>query len=254
MKFILRQYWAGIKTRKSFLALIVIPPVLYLLIAAYLPSSYLITQDVEIDPEAPIAVAASPVDVKSVKETARQYEGFFRNVFAALELDELIASSEPNENLRVRSLLALVGHHMSMEIPETGRVRIRYLGKDKETGQLLVTYYTERLVQKASEGQARVLRQTTQTPQPGVDVTAEPVIHEVQITPQKEIWNDSRLSPLISVGILSLMAILCLIGILEMSDPSFKSERQLAQYLNCPFLGSLPDLSNLAAALDRRRD
>jgi capsular polysaccharide biosynthesis protein len=40
--------------------------------------------------------------------------------------------------------------------------------------------------------------------------------------------------------------------IYEWSDPSFKSERQVAQYLELPILGSLPDLNKVSAALDSK--
>jgi len=39
------------------------------------------------------------------------------------------------------------------------------------------------------------------------------------------------------------------LAVLEWFDPSFKSERQIAQYLELPILGSIPDLNKISAAL-----
>jgi capsular polysaccharide biosynthesis protein len=56
------------------------------------------------------------------------------------------------------------------------------------------------------------------------------------------------------IGFISLSGILVLLVIFEWSDPSLKSERQVAQYLELPILGSLPDLNKISVALDSKRE
>jgi capsular polysaccharide biosynthesis protein len=37
-----------------------------------------------------------------------------------------------------------------------------------------------------------------------------------------------------------------IISLLELTDPAFKSERQMARYLEMPVLGTMPDVQRLA--------
>lgn len=62
-------------------------------------------------------------------------------------------------------------------------------------------------------------------------------------------WSSEQLPRAIVIGVLSLLSVLLLIAILELSDPAFKSERQVARYLGLPVLGSIPDADRLARRL-----
>jgi len=64
-------------------------------------------------------------------------------------------------------------------------------------------------------------------------------------------WSSERLPRALLIGVLSLLAVLLLIGVLELSDPAFKSERQVARYLDLPVLGSMPDADRLTHRLGR---
>jgi capsular polysaccharide biosynthesis protein len=50
-------------------------------------------------------------------------------------------------------------------------------------------------------------------------------------------------------AVVSLIIILIIIGLMEWADPAFKSERQVARYLDLSIIGSLPDLQKISRAL-----
>jgi hypothetical protein len=69
----------------------------------------------------------------------------------------------------------------------------------------------------------------------------------------RALWRSDRAAPVAQALIISLIAVIVFLGVLEWSDPAFKSERQIARYLGVPILGSLPDLTLISDALSGRR-
>jgi capsular polysaccharide biosynthesis protein len=76
----------------------------------------------------------------------------------------------------------------------------------------------------------------------------------MKINEHRTLWRHERLVPLALITFISLIGVLIVLAVLEWSDPSFKSERQVAQYLDLPILGSLPDLNKISAALNMKRE
>ncbi len=51
---------------------------------------------------------------------------------------------------------------------------------------------------------------------------------------------------MVQLVILSCIGVFILLGVMEWTDSSFKSERQIGRYLNYPILGSVPDLTRVS--------
>ena len=75
----------------------------------------------------------------------------------------------------------------------------------------------------------------------------------IEINAHRTLWRPERLVPLVLITFISLIGVLMVLVLLEWSDPSFKSERQVAQYLELPILGSLPNLNKISASLNLKR-
>jgi hypothetical protein len=145
-------------------------------------------------------------------------------------------------------------------------------------GAALVAFYTKRLIRKADEGTKRSLQSAGRAASliqpasaggstPGVTLatTVPPPSKEpakasapaerkgnLETEVQRALWRPERLSPLAKVCVLSLLLALLWIGALEAADTSFKSDRQVARYLELPILGSLPDFHKIARTLKER--
>jgi capsular polysaccharide biosynthesis protein len=136
---------------------------------------------------------------------------------------------------------------MSIEMPAENLAIISFYGKDKEIGQALLNYYSRRFIQKAKEGLARSMHKES-------NVNLPALVGNLEIKAHRSLWRSERLVPLMLIGFISLNVILVILVVFEWSDPSFKSERQVAQYLELPILGSLPDLNKISAALASKRE
>jgi hypothetical protein len=127
-------------------------------------------------------------------------------------------------------------------MPSENIAIIAFNGKDKAIGQTLVSYYANRLIQKGKEGLIRSKHKESSFKLPAL-------MGNMEINEHRNLWRPERLVPLVLITFISLIGVLMVLAVLEWSDPSFKSERQVAQYLKLPILGSLPDLNKISAAL-----
>ncbi|MFQ5964664.1 MAG: hypothetical protein ACE5KZ_10295 [Candidatus Scalinduaceae bacterium] len=106
---------------------------------------------------------------------------------------------------------------------------------------------TRRLVEKASEGREQV---------PGYQETSSQwngnieVLRGIEAKTHFILWRSYRLFPLMWSFLGSVLVVLIFLGVLEITDTSFKSEREVARYLGLPILGSLPKLSEYSNTLD----
>jgi hypothetical protein len=245
MVFNIRRFIYALSRRRFWLLLILLPPIFYIIVSSGSPDRFSIHQKISISKD--LVLASGSDGFKGVKDIVSHPDDFFLNNFA---VRKLFAKLHPGTavyraDLQFRNLLNTIKDNMSIEMPSENMTLITFFGKDKETGQTLVNYYSQRFIQKAKEGLVRSTHKE-------FDVKLPVLSGNVEINTHRSLWRSDRLIPLVLISFISLNAILVLLVVFEWSDPSFKSERQVAQYLELPILGSLPDLNKVFVALNSK--
>jgi hypothetical protein len=244
MHFNIRRYLYGMSKRKLWLLLIFVLPIAYILVSSIRYDRFTIQQNISISKEAPVALASSPTGFRKMEQIAAHPEHFLLHNFAVRKLYTYIYAGTAvyRADRQFRELIDTVRNDVSMTMPAENTVLISYKGESEALGETLVSFYSERLIQKVEEGLARS-KPSTSIPY---------LIGGMEVERQRALWRSGRFLPLVLFVFFSVVAVLLLLGVLEWSDPSFKSERQVARYLGVPILGSIPDLNKISAALGSR--
>ena len=247
MLFNIKRFICGVLKHRFWLLLVFLPLICYVVISAGTPDRFTIQQKIAISKD--LVLLSGADGLKGIKDVVSNPDDFFLNNFAVRKLfAELYPGTAVyRADLQFRNLLNTIKDNMSIEMPSEKLVMITFYGKDKETGQTAVNYYSQRFIQKAKEGFARSAHKEFNAKLPVL-------IGAPEISAHHSLWRSERLVPLMLIGFISLSGILVLLVIFEWSDPSLKSERQVAQYLELPILGSLPDLNKISVALDSKRE
>jgi hypothetical protein len=247
MLFNIKRFIYGVSKHRFWLLLVFLPPIFYVVMLAGTPDRFTLQQKISISKD--LALPSGSGGLIGIKDVVSHPDDFFLNNFAVRRLfAELYPGTAVyRADLRFRNLLNTIKDNMHIEMPAEKLVMISFFGKDKETGQTAVNYYSQRFIQKAKEGLDRSAHKELNAKLPVL-------IGTVEINAHHSLWRSERLLPLMLIGFISLNAILVLLVVIEWSDPSLKSERQVAQYLELPILGSLPDLNKISAALDSKRE
>lgn len=259
LHFIIKRYLYALIQYRFWFLLIVLVPALYVLLAASMTDRFTICQDLAVSQETPVAAAANPSEYRPLAEVVRDPREFFLNKFALKEVYlELYPSTPVNQSLDYfGSLKETAGKDLTLTMVSENQCRIMYHGADIDTGMKLVNYYTMRLLKKIEEGSKRAALSTraAQPPasrQPDRAATHEDfsdyqkLLRDKKIQGHRSLWRAERLLPTIQILFITLMVTLVWIGLLEWSDPSFKSKRQIARYVGLPTLGSLPNLNKVS--------
>jgi hypothetical protein len=249
MHFNIKRYFYGISKRRFWLLLILFPPMFYIFVSAGYTDRFSIKQNISISKDLPLALAPGPAGLKQIKEIVAHPDDFFLNNFAVRKLYTklYVGTAVYRADGQFRNLLETIKNTMSIEMPSGNTAIIAFYGKDKATGQTLVSYYSDRLIQKGKEGLVRSKHKDS-----GFKLPA--LMGNMEINEHRNLWRPERLVPLVLITFISLIGVLMVLAVLEWSDSSFKSERQVAQYLELPILGSLPDLNKISAALNTKRE
>jgi hypothetical protein len=244
MYFNIKRYFYGISKRRFWLLLILFPPMVYIFVSAGNTDRFSIKQNISISKDLPLALASGPDGLKQITEIVTHPDDFFLNNYAVRKLytELYVGTAVYRADGQFRNLLEMIKNNMSIEMPSEDIAIIAFNGKDKAIGQTLVSYYANRLIQKSKEGLVRSKNEESSFKLPRLMGNME--IHE-----HRSMWRPERLVPLVLITFISLIGGLMVLAVLEWFDPSFKSERQIAQYLELPILGSLPDLNKISAAL-----
>jgi hypothetical protein len=247
MYFNIRKYFYGISKRKYWLLLILFPSMVYIFVSAGNADRFSIRQNISISKEFPLALASGPAGLKQIKEIVTHPDDFFLNNYAVRKLytELYVGTAVYRADGMFRNLLEMIKNNMSIEMPSEDIAIIAFNGKDKAIGQTLVSYYANRLIQKSKEGLVRSKDKESSFKLPVL-------MGNMEINEHRSLWRSERLVPLILITFISLIGVLMVLSVLEWSDPSFKSERQVAQYLELPILGSLPDLNKISSALNSK--
>ena len=249
MYFNIKRYFYAISKRKFWLLLILLPPMFYILVSACYTDRFSIKQNISISKGLPIALASGPGGLKQINEIVSHPDDFFLNNYAVRKLYTklYVGTAVYRADGQFRNLLEMIKNNMSIKMPSENIAVITFYGEDKAIGQTLVSYYSDRLVQKGKEGLVRSKHNESNFKFPVLS-------DDIKISEHRTLWRSERLFPLALITFISLIGVLIFLAVLEWSDPSFKSERQVAQYLELPILGSLPDLNKISEALYSKRE
>lgn len=244
MSFLLKRYLYGISKRRFLFFLVLALPCLYLFMSTFNADRFTITQNILIKESAPVALTSRPTGFMALKDIILEPDVFFQNGFAVKTLlnDIFVKSSLnlPDE----QALTIEIKENMSMAMSGTDTLQMKYYGKDLETGKVLVNYYAQRLIAGSNEG-------LTRSNMTLIDESLLPDLSEgIYIIEHRALWRSDRFAPFVQIMIVSLLGVLVLFWILEWSDSSFKSERQLGRYLNIPVLGSVPDIGSISNMIE----
>jgi len=221
----------------------------YLFVSAGYTDRFSIKQNISISKGLPLALASGPAGLKQIKEIVAHPDDFFLNNYAVRKLYTklYVGTTVYRADGQFRNLLEMIKTTMSIEMPSENIAIIAFYGKDKAMGQTLVNYYSDRLIQKGKEGLLRSKLKESSFKLPVL-------MGNMEINEHRTLWRPERLVTLVLITFISLIGVLMVLAVLEWSDPSFKSERQVAQYIELPILGSLPDLNKISTVLYSKRE
>ncbi len=244
MLFNMKRYYYGVLKYRSWVWLFVFPPLVYLIISAFIPSQFVISQNIKISSGFPVALMSSPTEYNTMEEIISSPEGFFQNTFVlrALYLQMNSGIGDYRTDPQFRSLVSSAKQYMSLDQLGKDTIQISYKGPDQSIGLSMVGFYSGRLIRSAMAGVKRSNAKNFLEP----SLTGEAKTKE-----QRILWQTERLWPLLAIMVSSLLVVLILCGVFEYKDSSFKSERQMARYLNLPILGSIPDLQRVYAVMEK---
>lgn len=255
--FLIKRYFHALKSYRLWLAISLAPVLIFFLYTAMRPDYFVVSRDMVIARDAPVALS-SPVGYTTMNEIIKRQADFLSERYAVMELYMQINGGAPGDrdNQRYGILMEMIAKHLELTMAEEGSARITYRGSDRSIGEKMVGFYAARLFEKAQSGLKRIKaeQEKSQSPLAGQPADEGKQITRnlpasvsppgaIQISPVRALWRPERTLPAVSIFILSFLLILILIGIREWTDPSFKSERQVARYLGLPVLGAMPDLN-----------
>jgi len=242
MRFLLKRYVYAISAHRRLLLLFLIPLFVYLLLSATIPDRFSVEQEIAIPKNALVRVGKRPGSTLPMSEMISRPESFFQDEFALMLLEKQLNSDtalRPAKTPR-SDLKATVKTGMTLTMTGGKRVAVAYHGNDRDLGEKLVGFYSQRLINKLSPGSKIGNRKK----KPSASLIGQTGINEF-----RALWRTQRLCPSLVIAVISLLIILIIIALIEWLDPSFKSERQVARYLGIPILGSLPNLKKISDAI-----
>ena len=244
MHFNIRRYLYGLSKRRLWLLLILIPPIAYLILASIRSDRFTIKQTISISKNSPVALASSPTGFRSMEYIASNPDHFFLHPFALRKLYSYFYAGTDDDlaDRQFHTLIESVVDNLSMALPSEDRVVITYHGASLNLGETLLVFYSQRLIQKAEEGLSRSKPRDSKAQIPFL-------VGGMDVAEHRSVWRSERFFPLVLMTIVSIAFMLIFLGVLEWTDPSLKSERQVARYLDLPILGSVPDLNKITAAM-----
>ncbi|MEI6126921.1 MAG: hypothetical protein WCQ99_10270 [Pseudomonadota bacterium] len=261
MIFFIKRYFHKISLLRSWLILALLPCVVLLAFKASRPDRFTVYQDIAITAEAPVALTTSPTDFQTLGWFSEHQEDFFLDTFTLKALYNQLhpAIAADQKNGLYLQLLNHIKDSMSLTGAKADTAQIKYLGKDKVAGQTFVDFYAKRLVKKAEDGRKRSEMQAAQEAQQGTALqnpsSAENKAAQIGLTgdavlvEHKALWRQDRLLPAAVLLMLSSIVFLIIVAFIELFDPAFKSERQVAAYLKLPIFGALPNLSTMSHSM-----
>jgi hypothetical protein len=271
MSYYVKRYLNGIRKIKGWLPMVVVPCLVYLLAAGLRPDRFSISQLIEVDLNSPAALSRNPVDVVPLRDLAEGREAFFLDDFAVIELARRLKKETfvGEASLEGRDLRRLIEESLAIRPTDPTHLEIEYRGADSRLGRFMVDFFAKKLIARSQEGIGRTVRYGRTSPlsmqaqhavavegeasQRVPDIRPASIAGEAAIKEFRAMWRAERLGPFLMILALSIIAMGIAAAVVEWSDPSFKSVRQAARYLNIPVLGVVPNLEEVEGRMRGER-
>lgn len=238
IQFFLMRSLKAISMRRKWLLTAFAPVMIYLSVSAAIPDRFLVRQEISVTGETLISLSPRAADLRSLPELISTPSLFFLNRFAVALLAKRLDQKMPSiQDWRPEvSLFNNVEQCLTLDMTGKNTVRIAYEGNSREEGETMVAFYARRLVKQAEDYLA-LNRSAVKN-----GAAAPRIIGRITVAEKRSLWRGSRLAPVLWICLMTLMALLVLITLIEWFKPSFRSERHIADYLKVPILGAFPNL------------
>ena len=244
MLFNLRRYLYALTRHSLWLILALIPLAAYLLTTGIKADRFTLSRSLHINPDYPVAVTTSPVDTITMKSLVTTPNHFFTDRLALVSWQRF-AETDPGlakYNFKDKNTMLAAIEALALSHDRENQLELSYFGPDTELGIQLINYYMNRLLSRLRAGyhrqSATILQAKNFNPPEQLQLDKT----ELKRTEHHAWWRADRLGSAAVVTLLPFIAALIIIGFREFLDPSFKSGRQAARYLNLPILGFIPSL------------
>jgi len=212
MLYFLRRSLYALRKRRHWLLLALFPPLVYAAVSMLGADSYVVYTDLTVVSERQLNPAAVH-NLISVSTFNQDGSGKFNILW-------------PSPERRVY-----------FQLPAPNTVRITYEGRDPVNGADIVNLYADRLGRNVLAGEQYVNG-------PSQLATGGVVTEGVSA-----LWRPERTVPFLQYAGISLLIVIAGLIFFEFMDPTFRSERNAARYLDIPMLGSLPDAEKILKAM-----
>lgn len=249
MSFHIKRYGTALRIHWRWAWLAVLPVVLYLSFAAVDDVTYTMTQDfAAYSADLRVAAANSPIATIKLGQVVAEPDLLFLDAFALTQLQKKLGRADHGNGAEDNDLRRLARFAMSLSETRDSGLALGYTGNDAALGRVLIKFYSDRLLKQIADGEGRL--------RPGIDSPASDFrpVGPILVSSERALWRSYRLTPALFVLFFSSLGVLVLIAVIDFSDPSFKSERQIARYLGVPVLGTIPDAEPLVRALPGAED
>jgi hypothetical protein len=229
----------------------VIPAVLYLIVTAFIPTSYTVQKRLILAKTTSVALPNHPTKYISLKEAVQSFQDtvFLSNyalsgLLKRLYIDTQLDVADP----QLVSVYKLVKEHIHFKFEERNTLLIVSSGPELEVNKSVASFYVQFLKELVSQGLQRESNvASNKTPS---KEASDFEFDEIQtaIIEHTDLMTPSRLLGLCYLLAIFVCVYLGLIVVIELSDCTFQSERQAAQYLDMELIGSIPNLEPIAQA------
>ncbi len=252
-RFFLKRYLYKISSQRGLLMLALIPALIYFA-AAIQMDRFKIYQQIKIESATPLALSNSPSDFTAIAWFLAHPDELFLDAYTLQTLSREMQRELPPQPaiMTEAQLMQSIKNAMSLSY-EKDTLRISYSGINQGMGEFLAAFYAKKIMKKAEDGVKRqemlLARQTQQegkvAPAPKLPPYSE-LKGGLTVESQRALWRNERLPMTLLLLAVGLAVVLVWIGILELLDTSFKSERQIARMLSLPVLGTVPNINRIA--------
>lgn len=257
-RFYIQRYFFKLATLRGIFLFSLLPAFIYFVAAASQPDRFSIYQNIKIPPEAPLAVSGSPLEFAATDWFLVHQDELFLDAYTLQTLRRDLRKDLMQQGATAgdAQLVQMVKRSMSLSYINT-MLRVTYNGNDLMMGRFLTAFYAQRVLKKAEDGMKRQ----------GMLLSRQQALMEEQVSPipptapdfelaggmtvasERALWRSERAPMTLLLLAAGVAAALLWIGLQEMLDTSFKSERQVARFLHAPVLGSVPNLSRISKAM-----